>query len=282
MAANGEMLRLARQRKALNQGEAAKLLCVTQPVLSRIENGLVIADDVLLERAEGVYGLPRSFFFLCDPIFGPPVSVHPMWRKKADVTGGEMDAIVAELNIRVLQLRRLMRNVEVAASSDIPAMDIEDYESPNLIAEKLRAHWKIPNGPIKNLTVVAERAGIVVVHSSLGGTTVSGVTFRAPGVPPLIVLNREQPADRMRFTLAHEIAHLVMHRFPNPNMEEEANTFASGFLMPRHDISPSFEGRRIDLPLLAALKPEMEVSMASLLVRAKSLGYLSPSQYQYL
>lgn len=282
MAANGEMLRLARQRNQLGQAEAAELLGIKQPVLSRIENGLMIADDELLERAESAYGLPRSFFFLGDPLLGPPVSVHPMWRKKADVTGYEMDAIVAELNIRLLHIRRLMRNVEVATASNIPALDIEEYESPTLVAEKLRAHWQIPSGPIKNLTVFVERAGILVAHSRLGGTNVSGVTFRAPGMPPLIVLNSEQPADRMRYTLAHEVGHVVMHRFPNPNMEEEANKFASAFLMPQHDIAPSFEGRRIDLPLLGALKPEWKVSMQSLLMRAESLGYLSASQYQRL
>jgi Zn-dependent peptidase ImmA (M78 family) len=108
------------------------------------------------------------------------------------------------------------------------------------------------------------------------------VTFSAPGVPPLIVLNSEQPADRLRYTLAHELGHLVMHRFPSPNMEDEANIFASSLLMPREDIKPHFVGRRIDLALLAAMKPEWKVAMQALLMRATALNAVTKHQAQYL
>jgi Zn-dependent peptidase ImmA (M78 family) len=84
--------------------------------------------------------------------------------------------------------------------------------------------------------------------------------------------NVEQPADRMRFTLAHELGHLVMHHDqPTQSMEQEANEFASAFLMPARDIRPHF-ARRVDLRLFAELKPVWRVSMASLLMRARSLG----------
>ena len=104
----------------------------------------------------------------------------------------------------------------------------------------------------------------------------------APGLPPLIVLNKEQPADRMRFTLAHEVGHLVMHHDqPTQSMEQEANEFASALLLPARDIRSSFS-RRIDLRLLAELKPVWRVSMASLLMRARSLGLLAYNQERYL
>jgi Zn-dependent peptidase ImmA (M78 family) len=146
----------------------------------------------------------------------------------------------------------------------------------------VRAHWKVPSGPIKNLTLLAERAGIVLMLSRLANTSVSGVTFSVPGLSPIILLNEEQPADRLRYTLAHEIGHLVMHRFPSANMETEANTFASAFLMPANDIRPAFLGRNIDLSLLGALKPEWRVSMQSLLMRAASLGFIPVGRQQYL
>ena len=104
----------------------------------------------------------------------------------------------------------------------------------------------------------------------------------APGIPPLVVLNSDQPAGRMRFTLAHELGHLVMHRFPTPDMEREANEFAAALLVPGEDIRPLFKGRRIDLELLAAMKPEWKVAMQALLVRATALQCLTKNQAQYL
>jgi Zn-dependent peptidase ImmA (M78 family)/transcriptional regulator with XRE-family HTH domain len=282
MPANPDMLRLARQRRGFQQVEAARMLAIDQSFLSRLENGLVeIRDDVLLKAAQ-VYDLPVGFFQLREPVYGAPVSVHPMWRKKADVTAREMDCVIAELNFRVMHLRRFFEGAAIKNTSDLPRMDIEEYTGPEEIAALVRAHWRVPSGPIRNLTLLAEKAGALIAHSPLGGASISGVTFAVPGMPPLVVLNSDQPSDRMRFSLAHELAHMIMHRFPTPNMEQEANAFAVALLMPASDIRPYFLGRRIDLALLASLKPEWRVSMAALLMRAHKLKFLSDNQHAYV
>jgi Zn-dependent peptidase ImmA (M78 family) len=282
MQPNGDMLRLARQRRGFQQTEAARRLDVDQSLLSRMENGVAEIRDEVLLSAERLYGVPRAFFFQTDPIYGAPVSVHPMWRRKADVTVRDVDAIVAELNVRIMHLRRFLEAADVARAHDLPRLDIEDYGDPEEIARMVRAHWQVPRGPVRDLTVLVERAGVLVAHSPMSGAAVSGVTFSVPGLPPLILINSDQPADRMRFTLAHELAHLVMHRFPSANMEKEAHAFASELLMPANDMGPLLQARRIDLSLLASLKPEWKVSMQSIIMRAKSLGLLSRNQEEYL
>jgi Zn-dependent peptidase ImmA (M78 family) len=82
--------------------------------------------------------------------------------------------------------------------------------------------------------------------------------------------------------MAHELGHLVMHRFPNLSMEKQANSFASALLMPAEDVQSAFRGQRIDLNRLAALKPEWKVSMQALLYRAQSLGLIPEKQAAYL
>jgi Zn-dependent peptidase ImmA (M78 family)/transcriptional regulator with XRE-family HTH domain len=282
MASVGEMLRLARQRLGFTQKIAAAKLGVVQPVLSRYENGISDPDEATLMRAAKVYDLPRAFFDLREPVYGPPVSVHPMPRAKADVTGRDLNMVTAELNIRVMQMRRFLEAVDFEPTSDLPEMDVEQYGDVEKIASTVRAHWGVAAGPIKNLSALAERAGVVVGTSDFGGASISGMTFKVPGQPPLVLLNSYHPADRLRFSLAHEIGHLVMHRFPTPTMEAEAQDFASALLMPISDISASFKGRRITLELLAALKPEWRVAMQALLMRAKKLGYANDNQARYL
>jgi Zn-dependent peptidase ImmA (M78 family)/transcriptional regulator with XRE-family HTH domain len=282
MAINPKMLRLARQRKGFQQTEAARLLGVDQSVLSRMENGLNEISEEIATRAARAYGVPLSFFEQTDPVFGAPVSVHPMWRRKADVSVRDLDTIVAEMNVRLMHLRRFLEAADIGHSSEVPKLDVDAHEDPEKIAALVRAHWRIPRGPIADLTTLVERAGVIVVHSAMGQTSVSGVTFSSPGLPPLVVLNSDQPADRMRFTLAHELGHLVMHRFPSAAMEEEANTFASALLMPEADIRQYFSGRKVDLALLAAMKPEWRVSMQAILMRARSVGAITANQSQYL
>ena len=181
-----------------------------------------------------------------------------------------------------MHLRRFFDGVDFQPTSDLPVLDVEQYGTPEKIASTVRAHWGIPSGPIKNLTQWIERAGVIIGFSKFGGASVSGVTFKVPGKAPLILLNALYPADRMRFTLAHELGHLIMHRFPTATMEEEANQFASTLLMPTSDIRAAFVGRKVTLELLAALKPEWKVAMQALLMRATSLGFITGNQPRYL
>jgi Zn-dependent peptidase ImmA (M78 family) len=280
---NNGLLRIARQRLGLAQGEAAERLAVPQVALSRYENGVATPPDEFIARAAMTYDMPIDFFRQTDSVFGPPVSVHPMWRKKADVTVREIDKIIAEINIRSLQLRRLLNAVEYTPQSNIPRLDLDDYGGDvERVAAIVRAHWLLPNGPIENLTAAVERAGAVVMHSSMGGSCVSGVTIAVPGLLPVIVLNQDQPADRMRWTLSHELGHLVMHKFPSPDMETEANNFAGALLMPKNEITIALRSRKIDMARLAALKPEWRVSMQALLYRAQSLALIEKSQAAWL
>lgn len=282
MATVGEMLRLARQRIGFTQKSASAKLRIVQPVLSRYENGIADPDEAFLLKAVRVYEVPRAFFDIKDPVYGPPVSVHPMPRAKADVTMRDLDMVTAELNIRVMYLRKFLASVDFEPTADIPSLDVENYGSTEKIASVVRAHWRVPSGPIKNLASLVERAGAIVSASDFGGASISGMTFKVLGQPPLILLNAEHPADRLRWTLGHEVGHLVMHRFPTSTMEDEANDFSSALLMPAADMKSVFSGRRITLELLAALKPEWKVSMQALLMRAKNLGYVSENQSRYL
>lgn len=281
--ANADLLRVARQLRGMQQGEAASRLRVSQAVLSRMENRLAGIPSDLLDRMAAVYELPKSFFLQTDPVLGAPVSVHPMWRRKSTVSAREMDQIIAELNIRLMHLRRLLQAVDVEATHSIPSLPVEEFKGDiERIAAMVRSQWQMPPGPVQNLTRVLESAGVIVVHSAMAGSAVDGVTFSAAGLPPLVLLNSDQPTDRMRFTLAHELAHLVMHRTqPTREMEQEAHQFASFFLLPTRDIKPHFT-RRIDLRLLAELKPVWRVSMASLLMKAKSMNLLAYNQERYL
>jgi Zn-dependent peptidase ImmA (M78 family) len=279
----GAMLRLARQLRGVSQGEASEKLKVHNAELSRYENGVHEPGEELVRAAASLYELPESFFAQTDPVFGAPVSVHPIYRRKADVSATDLHRIVAELNVRVMHLRRLLEATDVEPAREIPRLDSDRYgNDAERIAGIVRAHWQVPSGPIHDLTALVEEAGVVVAHSDFGGADISGVTFQVPGMPPLVVLNGAHPADRMRFTLAHELGHIVMHRLPTPDMEDEADTFASCLLVPTEDVRPYFAGRRVDLRLLAALKPEWKVSMAALIFAAQRCGAATAAQATWL
>lgn len=284
MPYNGELLRLARQYRGFNQRELARDLFVEASTVSRVENGIIEPSPDFKQRAAVYLKFLPEFFEQTDNVYGLPLSVHPsMWRKKAAAVQHDIDRALAELNLRLMHLRRLIRAVDYEPSFPIPQLDVETYKGDiEAIAADVRRTWLMPAGPVPNLTTHIEAAGCFVIHAKLGDAAIDGVTLRAPGTPPCIFLNRDQPSDRMRFSLAHELGHVVMHRVPTPHMEEEANTFAAAFLAPAKDIRPYFARRRIDLPFLANLKPEWRMAMAALLYRAKQLHFVNNNQARYL
>ncbi|HEL5038897.1 TPA: ImmA/IrrE family metallo-endopeptidase [Stenotrophomonas maltophilia] len=282
---NKDILRTVRQARGKSQSQLAEEAGISQAAISKIEAGLITepTDEVVDRLAEAV-GFPRSIFFEADRSFGLPISLHgnAMYRRKASAGSRALEKLEADLNIRLMHIRRLLGSVDVDASLPLPSLDPDEFDGDiELIADMVRRTWGIPNGPLFGLADYIERAGILIVECDLSSIGVDGLTIRTMGSPPCIFIDQSAPGDRQRFTLAHELGHVVMHSVPSATMEDEANLFASALLMPRRDIRPYLLDK-ISIAKLASLKPIWRVSMASLLMRCQSVGVLASGQAQYL
>lgn len=276
-----EMIGLRRRMLSLSQAELSSLTGIAQGTLSKIEQGLKEVNSEMAIRFGSALRCPESFFYQAEREYGPPMSAHAMFRKKASTGQKVIDRVIAELNVRIAHARQLLASVEFEPELPFPVYDVDDFEGrPDLVADNVRRAWLVPRGPLRSLTEYAERAGCLVVQCDLDEAKIDGVSYRIPGLPPLIFLNRRQPADRMRFSLAHEIGHLVMHAYPTPNMEQEANQFASALLMPATDIGPELKDLTIEKA--AYMKPVWRVSMASMIYRASELGRIDRYKAEYL
>jgi Zn-dependent peptidase ImmA (M78 family)/transcriptional regulator with XRE-family HTH domain len=274
---------MARQARGMSQGELSSLSGVSQGSVSKLENGLIEPNEDMVKRLAGTLRFPLSLFFEPDRVYGLPLSVHPgaKYRKQASVGQRELDRLEAELNLRLMHIRRLLKSAEFEGELPLPKMDVDQYDGPEAIAELIRRAWLVPSGPIANLVNLVERAGCIVVLCDFEDMLVDGVTLQAPRTPPCIFLNHAQPGDRQRFTVAHELGHIVMHQLPSPEMEDEANAFASSLLMPPREMRSLLAGR-LTLQRLAALKPIWKVSMQALLMCARSVGAITDNQSRYL
>src|SRR5690606_37829822 len=91
--------------------------------------------------------------------------------------------------------------------------------------------------------------------------------------PPIILVNREIPADSQRFTMTHEVVHSIMHLTQNSEIAGQADGFAYDFFMPARDIKSSL--KQLALQKMATLKEEWHVSMNAILKRSQDLGQIS-------
>jgi Zn-dependent peptidase ImmA (M78 family) len=138
----------------------------------------------------------------------------------------------------------------------------------------------MPRGPVGDLTRLMEDAGAIVIPFDFGTPLMDGFC-QQPGddLPPVVFINSGQPKDRYRFSLAHELGHLVMHQTPNPEQEIQANIFASEFLMPTSEIKPQFYNPSISK--FMELKLYWGVSMQSLIYKAWQIGCISDRMFKY-
>jgi Zn-dependent peptidase ImmA (M78 family)/transcriptional regulator with XRE-family HTH domain len=277
---NSDMVLLAREYRRLTQGELVKRMRISQGTLSKIESGALrdIDESVMLALEEEL-GFPSQFFQQEERACGIGSSAY-FYRKKAKLSAGDRKWIHSAINIMRLHIKKLLAGVEMNSDLRIPRLEISEYGSASAIANAVRCFWNLPDGPIRNLTVLMENAGVIIFPCYFGTDAMDATSVWLSDAPPLVFINEAIPGDRWRFTLAHELAHLVMHEVPSETQEDEADEFASEFLMPRRDIGPDLSGR-LSLKRFAVLKPNWKVAISALIRRARDLGKITETQYKY-
>ncbi|WP_313606332.1 XRE family transcriptional regulator [Rhizobium sp.] len=281
---NTELLLLARQYRGLSQSDVAAGAGLDQGHYSRVERGLLNGEpsSSTVSAISAVLNFPTDFFFQGDEISGLPLSVHDVsWRKRASVLSNDLKRLHAELNLRLMHLRRLLTSIDLTPELVLPRLDVDELGGADKVAQYLRRAWMVPDGPIRNLTALCERAGILVITCDFA-ENIDGLTMRLRDIPPIIFLNRKAPADRRRHSLAHELGHLIMHAIPTEEMEAEADLFAGEFLVPMKQLRSDLIGGKVTLERLVQLKSYWRVSVASLLFRAGSARIITENQSSYL
>ncbi len=277
---NSEMVRLARESRGLTQGDLAKDTDIHQGTISKLEIGTMDISADKLQKIADRLAYPLSFFFLDERYTGLGLSVL-FYRKKASTLIKHMRQIEAKLNIYRIHAKALLRDVSLDTPNEFRAIDIDQVDRDAVaVAQMTRAVWRLPSGPVKNLVAVIESAGGLVFKFPFGTSDIDAISQWPDDSPPMFFINSSADADRARFSLAHELGHMVMHQQISETMEDEANRFAAEFLMPAKDIRQDLFG--MSLERAANLKPFWRVSMASIVKRSHDLGCMTGERYSSL
>lgn len=212
------------------------------------------------------------------------------FRKKAITSRREeaqVEAQVLHLFERYLVIEELLGlSVEWDKPREAPYPVVKDVSEADLAASNLRAHWGLGLDPIPNLVELLEERGIKVL--SIDAEKIDGLTARVlrenrPALP-VIVINRDDWAERKRFNLAHELGHMVMDVNPKLNSEKVAHRFAGAFLMPADALRNEVGKHRTSISMLELLrlKQLFRASFQAITYRCKDLGIFSDNLFREL
>lgn len=272
----GDVVLTSRRAAGMTQEDLADRLGITQAALSRYENNLREPDDDMLERLSEALDVSVAFLKHDYRLQGA-IAADAHMRRQKTTKASDWKLAEARLNLYRMRSAFLLNRVPLNPQNHVATFDPEDT-TPSDAARLLRAQWKMPIGPVRNLTRWIESAGVIVVEQDFGTHRMDGLSQWASEYP-VIMVNAALPTDRKRLTLAHELGHLVLHNtYIDPDVEEQANDFAAEFLMPSHVIEP--ELRKLTPARLLAMKQVWGVSMQAIYERAYRMGKVTAEERQ--
>jgi Zn-dependent peptidase ImmA (M78 family)/transcriptional regulator with XRE-family HTH domain len=276
----GTRLRIARLLHGRTQAELAKQLMVSPAFLCQVEAGTKQPGVQLLAALATALEVDPSFFtraigdeFRDEECFFRRRRTTAMYlRAQALAHGTFLSEFVSALEERV-----------ALPAHDVPHTSEEAGLRIDEIAEQCRTHWGLGlDTPITNMTRVLENAGVVVADFE---SSKKIDAFSRVGARRIVVRNTEtQARSRLRFDLAHECGHLVMHvglDASNVELEGRADAFASAFLLPRRAFVPEFpRSPSPNWDALRVMKRRWGVSLAAIVRRARDLKLVDGLYYQ--
>ncbi|HDZ9484604.1 TPA: ImmA/IrrE family metallo-endopeptidase [Vibrio cholerae] len=279
---NSLRLKIARERRGYTKKALAELTGITTRTLSTYENkGLLdTIDSTLVSRIADILNYPTEFFYADNPeqIVKEGVSFRAMTKLSASKRDAALSAgtLAVELNAW-LESRFNLKQHDILDCSN------EDFADPESAAQLLREHWGLGELSISNMIHLLESKGVRVFSLTENCVEVDAFSFWLDE-KPFVFLNTMKTPERSRFDAAHELGHLVLHKHASNNgrqAEEQADRFASAFLMPKGSILakvPSYPS----LNQLLKLKKYWKVSLAALIRRTFDLGLSSEWHYRQL
>lgn len=276
-------LKQARLLAGLTLKAAGETIGVTPTTIQNYEKGKKTPSSTNLLMLAKAFGVRTEYFFRTNQVHLEKLD----FRKNSTFGKKAQEALILKITEQV------EKRVELLGSFPTPPLPELDFGSklpPKInamddledVAETLRSTWRLGLNPIPDLTDTLEARGFLVIAADEPSPAFSGLTAVAETddgrTYPVIAVASQWPGDRQRFTLAHELGHLILRGRLASNLDEEkaCNRFAGAFLVPRPSaIQALGESRKgLEPKELYVLKHEYGLSMTGWIFRAHQAGVI--------
>lgn len=267
---------LARKRRGVPLAGLSTQVGVSVQSLSNYETGRQEPSPKVVEKLADSLKFPAAFFSAPDIDLLQVEDISFRARSKLPARKRDIALSVGRLAIEFHSWINQRFNLPAA---DLPSLNKPD---PETAADMVRARWGLGNTPVSNMVHLLEAHGVRVFSIAPEFHEVDAFSLFHEDVP-FVFLNTMKTAVRSRFDAAHELGHLVLHGqgcdLVKTAAEQEANEFASAFLMPRDSVIAHMPSR----PLIDQIiygKQIWNVSALALTYRLHDIGMLSDWHYR--
>ena len=303
---NGKRLKNARLFRGLTLTQLAENTGISKQSLSLYENEKNTPEHERVRALATSLNFPYDFFFQKDA-----------WETVTDVTYFRSLASATKMDrtAQSIKLEYVAKIYEVLLNYiDFPALNLPEVsfdgsddefdekgsedtqEHIESIAQRVRELWCVGDVPIKNLQFLLEKNGIIVTGFDTKEDKIDAFSQRTivgnGDIYFIAVALGQRPEGRIRFDMAHELGHILLHPW-SENLElitkeefkareKQANMFASALLLPKSSFGKDVQAYPTDLKYYRFLKKKWKVSIQAMAYRTNQLGIITDNQFQYM
>lgn len=274
----GKNLKYYRLKNNMSMKELADLVQITPMAISYYEKGERRPDmQTIKALAKALHVRVTDFLANRDSNL---VFCHEEFRKNSKMSVKQQEFVreeVEEYFGRFYQMVNILSGEVLPEHPQLHVLELTDGAEEN--SSRMRAQLELSkDGPIGNLIEILENKGILVYLCDIENDDFSGMNGTVNG-RPYIIINKNMTAERIRSTIAHEMAHL-MFKWPqdmkDKDVEKMANAISGSFLFPDSDVRRELGIKRsaITNDMIEVCK-EYGISMSMLVMRANKTGIIN-------
>src|SRR5690625_369607 len=302
----GENLTHLRMMHGLSRKQLSKNLGVTEQAIWQYENDYTSPKLQKINALKSMFHVKTKYFYTDDILIDTRSQeninmmniayrskiLHAVSKTRAeakhleflDVFVDELTASISYPTLKVIKLREQVMKY-VNDTNDTRETQIEQ------IAKLARKWLGLSNDTNDNLMFLVEKSGVFIFEKAIGEEVDAYSLWTNQERPYIILGNLKRSAVRRNFDIAHELGHLLLHyrvEFTNLDnkehkvVEDEANQFASTFLLPEEpflsDLQEIYHVTNPDAYI--DLKVKWKTSLQVLAYRAANLGVLDAKNHR--
>ncbi len=286
----------AREARAMSMEDLANGIGVTRQCISKYEKGIIGPSSDMLQNISYVLAFPIEFFYKAEAK-NTAHSSPLFFRSNSNIAKKVKTACKHQVKWTDEVKRQLEKYVDFI-DRDVPVIDAdyEDLSGEDIeeLALSIRKDWGLADDPIKDLIGLFENKGIIVAQFAVSDfCTFKGIDAFSSwkeGTPYILYHSIQKSAVRTRFSLLHELGHLIMHSSITEEnslkksvvdfADMQADRFAAAFLLPATSFPKDI--RSTSLSSLEIVKRKWGAAMSTIIRRCETLELLSDNQLDYM
>lgn len=273
-------IKSGRKLRSLSQQKLADEIGVSKQMISKYENSISIpSSKVLIELAKALQ-LNVDYFFT-----PPTVELGNInFRKKSKLTTKRLEAIKEEVKLKLsnyLEIENIL-NIDNEFDISIQKRKLNAESDIESIVKEIREEWQIGFDPVHNITQLLEDQEIKIIEIAEADNLFDGMATIIDEKYAVIVINENFPIERKRFTLLHELGHLILD-IPDCDLKEEekyCNLFAAEFLFPLSNVFKEFGKNRRSVAIQELIEAQKKygISIQAIMYRLLNADIISKNQ----